>query len=76
MLNSEIFILATLHLLSRPKSKKLLQTLKDSQANIKEDVEELISKIKELTEVIYIVNQILYFHLSNTLFSIHHIADF
>ena len=63
MLNSEIFILATLHLLSRPKSKKLLQTLKDSQANIKEDVEELISKIKELTEVIYIVNQILYFHL-------------
>ena len=76
MLNSEIFILATLHLLSRPKSKKLLQTLKDSQANIKEDVEELISKIKELTEVIYIVNQILYFHLSNTLFSFHHIADF
>ena len=63
MLNSEIFILATLHLLSRPKSKKLLQTLKDSQANMKEDVEELISKIKELTEVIYIVNQILYFHL-------------
>ena len=76
MLNSEIFILATLHLLSRPKSKKLLQTLKDSQANMKEDVEELISKIKELTEVIYIVNQILYFHLSNTLFSFHHIADF
>ena len=76
MLNSEIFILATLHLLSRPKSKKLLQTLKDSQANMKEDVEKLISKIKELTEVIYIVNQILYFHLSNTLFSFHHIADF
>ena len=63
MLNSEIFILATLHLLSRPKSKKLLQTLKDSQANMKKDVEKLISKIKELTEVIYIVNQILYFHL-------------
>ena len=76
MLNSEIFILATLHLLSRPKSKKLLQTLKDSQANMKKDVEKLISKIKELTEVIYIVNQILYFHLSNTLFSFHHIADF
>ena len=51
MLNSEIFILATLHLLSRPKSKKLLQTLKDSQANMKEDVEELISKIKELGNI-------------------------
>ena len=63
MLNAEIFILAILHFLNKPKNKSVLKTLKDSQVNMKEGVEKLISKIKELTEVIYIFNQIVYFRL-------------
>ena len=63
MLNAEIFILTILHLLNKPKNKSVLKTLKDSQVNMKEGVEKLISKIKELTEVIYIFNQIVYFRL-------------